>query len=286
MKSFISTHVFRLVQLSSICVFAGRAWQHFNFDAPYRSFLWDETIMSFWVRLFTDLTWKEYVTSPEVDENIQLLIIISGWLYVACLLISIWIKKLPKPFHYILLIGALNLIILAFLYSKEKFFHFGQFFEYVLQFGSPILLYLIVNQLITTNRLIKLMKIGIGVTFSCHGLYAIGYYPRPESFIAMTTNILGLNNENAILFLKVAAILDFLITISQFFNKKIVIPFLAYAALWGLATSLARVWSNFYADFWIESLHQWTHETILRFPHFLIPLALILLLKNNQIAKI
>lgn len=234
------------------------------------------------VTSLSNYSWKDYVTSNSIDENIQLLIVCVGWFYLLCGIISLFIQKLPKVFHYLLLFGAFNLILLAFFYSKEKFFHIGQFLEYALQFGSPIFLYLYVNQLVGKEKLILLFKITIALTFSCHGLYAIGFYPRPESFLSMTMGILRVNQETAIIFLNTAALLDFIISIGIFLHKRIAIPLLVYATFWGFMTSIARIWANFYPEFWLESLNQWSHETILRMPHFLIPIALIFLLRNKS----
>jgi len=112
-------------------------------------------------------------------------------------------------------------------------------------------------------------------------LYAVGYYPRPQSFMTMTQNILGLESIGVHYYLLAAGVLDFVLSIGIFVTKnKALRVILWYGVFWGALTSFARIFGNFYADFPLESLHQWVFECVYRFPHFLIPLVLILILKK------
>ena len=269
--------IFRLIQFSAIAVFAGRAYQHLFWDGPYRELFWDPIFMKWGIETFTNLTWGEYVTHPMGDELFQKFIIGQGVFYFICTIVAIFIRHLPKWTRWLLLLGALDLIFLALIYMKDKFYHFGQFFEYALQFGVPVFLYVFFKKESLSKQLIMWMKVAIALTFTCHGLYAIGYYPTPGTFMTMTYNILGLEGEGMEWFLKTAGILDFVIAIGLFMpNVKIQKAVLVYAVFWGVATSLARVFGNFYADYALSSLHQWGFEALYRFPHFLIPLALLL----------
>jgi len=265
--------IFRILQISTIAVFLGRAYQHLFWDAPFRAFLWEEGWLQWWVESFTDMTWKEYATSPDVNRHIQNSIMGHGYFYLVCAFVALFIRQLPKWMGKILGLGSLSLVFLAMLYMKEKFFHAGQFFEYSLQFSSPIFLYCLVYRKTISPKFWLLMKVAIALTFTCHGLYALGYYPRPGVFITMTMNSLGLSQENAVVFLKVAGVLDFIISFGIFLPWRYAKGFLAYAIFWGFVTALARVWGQFYWQFWETSLHQHAFETVMRFPHFLIPLA-------------
>jgi hypothetical protein len=91
----------------------------------------------------------------------------------------------------------------------------------------------------------------------------------------MVISILGVGNAEALLFLKVAAVLDFIIAIGIFLPGKWQLYFLGYAVFWGFSTSIARIWSNFYVEMWAESLSHWVPETVFRFPHFLGPVGAI-----------
>ena len=263
-----------LIQAATVAVFAGRAWQHLFWDAPFRTLLWDEGWMKGIVKGVFGMQWQNYITSMEVDSAIQSAIKGTGVFYLFCALLALFIRKLPKWLGKVLLLGALSLLILAALYCKEKFFSLGQFFEYALQVSSPVFLYQMVYRKVDRERLVFYMKVATALTFICHGLYAINFYPRPGLFVEMFINTLGTKEETAHTLLAAAGILDFVASAALFLPLRYARPAALYMALWGLATALARITSFFDASYALESMNQWMHETVFRFPHFLIPLAM------------
>ena len=274
--------IFLLLQIATACVFLGRAWQHIVWDAPYRSILWDEAWMSGILPLFSSMPYEDFITNIEIDDQIQNGIKGIGWFYVCCAFIAIFIKKIPKWASYILWIGSLSLMFLAFLYCKNKFYQWGQFWEYSLQFGAPLFLFFLYKKNKITKGIVFWMKLAIAITFISHGLYAINYYPRPGHFVDMTINILGVGEETAFQFLNVAGVLDFIVAIALFFPNRISKPALVYIVLWGLATTLARIWGHFYVDMIGDTLSQWVHESVYRFPHFMVPLAVLMVEENLE----
>ena len=267
---------FRLLQIATVCVFAGRAYQHLFWDAPYRELLWDPMFMQTLVDWLTPFTWDEYVTHPKGDIWIQKFVLLQGYFYLVCMLVALFIRKLPEWCLWILALGAVDLIFLALIYMKDKFYHFGQFFEYSLQFGAPLFLVYFLSKNRFSVRMLRVVVTATSLTFACHGLYAIGFYPRPGTFMTMVYNILGLDSQGIDWFLDAAGILDFIFAAGIFFVKgRLREALLIYAVLWGGATALARICGNFYWDFPLESLHQWVFESVFRFPHFLIPLFLL-----------
>lgn len=289
MQDKIFNRVFRLIQLAVFAVFLGRAWQHIYWDAPYRALLWDQSLMEGFIQVVFGLDWDQYVSSSKIHHNITLLTKGLGYFYLICAFSALFIKNYPKIVRPFLIAGTLSLIFLAGLYFKEKFYALAQFWEYSLQWGAPILLLLLHKEQRLTNGLVLLMKIGVVLTFCSHGLYALGYYPRPGNFIEMTMNILSVNEKQAILFLNAAGIMDFVLSIFIFLPHRFALLGLIYATSWGLATTAARIWAYFHIEFWQEILLQWMHESIMRMPHFLIPLALVLitlqLIKWEQLTK-
>ncbi|MEM6700998.1 MAG: hypothetical protein AAF599_21530 [Bacteroidota bacterium] len=260
--------------------------QHLLFGAPYRTLLWDEAWMSWLVEGIFQTPWSDYVTSATIDQNITIATKIIGIFYLLCAIISLFIKKLPRFFSYFLLIGAAGLIFLAFLYYKERFFQLAQFLEYSLQFSSPIFLYWYSKfppHQSFNPSILQSIKIAIAITFICHGLYAVGYYPRPGGFMEMVLNILSLPEAQVNQFLLFVGIMDFIAAVAIFFPRKIAIPAMIYIAFWGFMTTIARVWAYFQSDFWQETLLRWLPESIMRFPHFLIPLfALLWMIKSDK----
>jgi len=274
--------IFILLQIATVCVFLGRAWQHIVWDAPYRTMLWDEGWMSQILPIFSSMSYEDFITDIEIDDQIQNGIKAIGWFYMLCALVAVFIRRLPKWASYILWLGSLSLMFLAFLYCKEKFFQWGQFWEYSLQFGAPLFLFFLYNSIhkvtsshLVSKSLIFWMKVAIAITFISHGLYALNYYPRPGHFVDMTINILGVGEKTAFQFLNVAGVLDFIVAIGIFFPKKICRYALIYIILWGLATTFARIWGHFYIDMIGDTLSQWVHESVYRFPHFVIPIAVL-----------
>ncbi len=273
-------------QIATFCAFAGRAYQHIFWDAPYREVFWDAAWMQGVIENFTSMTWHEYVTHPMGDVWFRRIIKAIGVFYALAAIGVLFIKKLPRYILAgILWAGSAAILLLALVYTKDHFFHVGQFFEFALQFGSPIFLYYLLRNRALSKPLIISMKIAIALTFACHGLYAIGYYPRPANYMEMTIRILGISQDNSIHFLNLMGLLDMVVAVGIFLPNKISRVVLAYAAFWGLVTALARVFGNFYWQFPMQSLHQWVFETVYRLPHGLIPLALYLNAKFSKDLK-
>ena len=268
--------VFKTVQFAAAAVFLGRAWQHLFWDAPYRALLWDQSLMEGLILRVFKLNWHDYVSDTAIDQGINTFTDGMGYFYLICFFAAIFLNRFPRVCRPILLAGSIGLIILSGLYYKEKFMAIGQFWEYTLQWSSPLFLLALHKNQHISKRLVLLLKIAIALTFTCHGLYAIGYYPRPGNFSEMIINILGASDKQAVIILNVAGLMDFVVSLLIFFPRILAIPALIYAVLWGFATTIARVWAYFHLAFWQESLMQWLHESVMRFPHFLIPLAVLI----------
>ncbi len=275
-------HVNRLFCLAALSVLLGRAYQHLFWDAPFRALLWDER----WLRpLIESLgwVWSDWVTSPAVDANIQRAITGMGIFYLLAALSIIWAclpaharftKWARKLLPFFMWSSAFLLFLLALMYWKEKFFHLGQLFEFSLQAISPLLFLLSQNAgASAVRRRLGWIKLAIALTFVCHGLYALGIYPRPGDFVTMMMQGLWLSEDQAMKMLYLAGVLDFVAALALFLPGRVGKVALWYCILWGLLTALARVWAHFYLPFWSESLHQWAWQTVVRLPHFFVPLA-------------
>ncbi len=273
-KQFQHNLLITLLRLSTFLLFAGRAWQHLFWDAPFRALLWDKDWMEGLVTWLTGNTWQAYVTSETAGYFIDNLIFSFGIFYAAMAILTLVINQRMKGLTWLYALSSLALGLLAFLYCKDKFYHLGQFFEYVLQFSLPLFFYLALSEKINLLKLRLFLKIAIALTFSAHGLYALGYYPQPGEFVDMVINTLHVSESTAKYVLYVAGILDMVFAIGIFIPRTAKIS-LIYMVLWGAATAAARTWANFYMDFPLNSLHQNLHETIYRLPHALIPLSVL-----------
>lgn len=278
--------IFRLIQWSTIFVFLGRAWQHLFYDAPWRSLLWDEELMS---PLFDILgiLWEDWIGNVSNDIVISNGIKGVGVYLVISALATLLIKVIPKISRLLIFIGGFYLVILALLYFKAKFFFPAQLFEYAIHSAVPFFLLALVRKEKMTASLLMLMKVAIAFTFISHGLYALNVYPRPANFMEMTMNILHVNETGAIHFLRTAAVLDFISAIAIFIPlKKVNKIALIYMSIWGFLTAFARPIGYFYLDFWMQSLHEQVFQAVYRLPHALVPLAVWFYYKQNTKPKL
>ncbi len=276
MKESTFRSLFNLMRLAVIGVFAGRAWQHLYWDAPYRALLWDERWFGWFVEGVLGYDWHTWVTSAAIDAGFQQFIKGLGVFYLLCVLAAIFIERVPRLARGILWVGGFSLVFLAFLYTKEHFFIPAQFFEYSLQFGCPFFFVALYRRQRVGRGLLNAIKVATALTFICHGLFALGLYPTPGYFVDMVMRILGIGEPAAVVFLRVAGVLDLLLAVLLFLPAHWAIPALAYAVFWGLATTVARVWAYIDAEALTGSLAQWAHESVMRVPHFIIPLFLLL----------
>ncbi len=245
------------------------------------------------IEALTPWTWNEYVTNLAVDATIQKWMVGIGVFYLLCAVACLFYEKMPRWVRWPIWLGVVGQVLLALLYMKEFFFSTGQFLEYALQFSTPVFLIYFAkyaggtqdrsNDFTIPAWLVLAMKIATALTFACHGLYAVGYYPRPGLFTTMVMHSLHCSEVFAVNLLLVAGWLDFAVAVGIFLPFKWSKWFLLYAAIWGLLTSFARITGNFFWDFPLESLHEWAHQMVYRLPHGLVPLVVFMI--GQSIAK-
>ncbi|HAA16276.1 MAG TPA: hypothetical protein DCE41_33070 [Cytophagales bacterium] len=281
------SYVLLLLRIAVFCLLAGRAWQHLFWDAPFRTVLWSEDLLQWFVEGTLGYSWQSYVTSMRTDAIIQGTIRGFGVFYALGAVLTLlaqpgkWRRGISL-FYYVT-VGALTL--LSLFYMKEKFYQWGQFFEYASQVGAPLLFVYFLYRSFREQRMLLAIKVMIGLTFLCHGLYAFGYYPRPGAFVDMVINILGVQENFAHKFLVMAGIIDFVVVV-LIFIPGLAKPALVWAFIWGTFTSLARIVANFDATFFASTLSQWWWETVLRASHAILPLVALYIQYGLRIEKV
>jgi hypothetical protein len=260
-----------LIRWACFFIFAGRAWQHLFWDAPFRALLWDQDLMQGIIEGLTSLTWEAYSSSTKVESVIQFSIRATGCLYVVCAFLSIFLSKNNKSLGKILILGAASLFILSILNCKEKFFQLGELMEHAIQVLSPLLLYAALYKQVSVSQLIRVSKIAIACTFIGHGLYAVNYYPQPGPYADMIINVFHFEEERSKNILVVLGFLDFIFSLLLFVPSLSALA-LFYCAIWGLLTALARVVAGFDSHFVLSTLNQYAFETVFRLAHFILPL--------------
>ena len=258
-------------------VLLGRGWQHFFSHVPYWSWLWDESLMRPIITGWFGLSWDTYVTGEStIGTTINYVIwCLGAWLIITGLITSFWGKV--KGLAQLFLFGSgLILLLVAGSTTKDHFYRVIQLIEYSLQVGAPFVLWAYIRIGKWEGTLDLTLRILTSLTFLGHGWYAIGYYfPRPALFTEMTMAILHLSQGHAEWFLVIMGILDVIAAILLFVRwKRIDRMAIGYCIVWGFLTALARIWAHFHPGWIADTLWQWGPEFVLRFPHFMLPLAL------------
>lgn len=266
-------HIISWLRFTAFFLFIGRAWQHISFNGPYSTLYYSQSMLGGFFRYFTGETEFEYLSDPSVGVVYDNVNLVLGIVFLFAAISVLLVNKRKSIFKTFIKIGAYLLIFVAIGYFIEKKFSYGQLFEYSAQVITPWLLLMGVKFKIK-NKFLFLTKLAIAITFVCHGLYAIGYYPVPGSFMNMMVNTFGVTDSQAELWLKILGYADFIFALG-IFVPKVSKYFLYYGLIWGFLTALARIVSNFDFDFVNTSLSQYTFEFLVRMPHFILPLILL-----------
>lgn len=276
---------FWMLQGVTAALFAGRAWQHLRWDGPYRTLLWDESLMKPFVQQVLGMDWASYVTDSSTDAFVRHLTTGIGWFFVLVALVTFLAPRFRWA-RWLVGIGGAWLLVIAVLYTKEHFQQAGLFVESSLMWATPFLLLGAIGHNKWLKRWTWLAALACSLTFLGHGAYALGWHPRPGHFVQMTLSITGWSEATCHTFLQIAGILDLIAAIGLLIPMyKIRSGAALYMAGWGLATALARIVAHFVPAFWQNSLAQWLHEVFIRLPHALVPLLLYIIWRKARNSK-
>lgn len=274
------------VAAAAVCVGTGLSGLFYDF--PLRTLLWDQSSWS-WFAERAGYSWVEWVTDPTVDRLIDSA---GRWLGVF-LSVGGLLLLYYRPTRWLTWTVTILLLLLQFLTWKNHFFRIGRLLEGCLQTGGPLLYYWWVrlspgpsarergDVAASGNRIAKLdaywwaVRLFVALTFTGHGLYAIGYYPVPAHFVLMTQSGLGVGEETARHLLAGVGFLDFLAAVALLLPyRPAVKTALCWVIPWAILTTLARLWSYGGLVAFDTLVGQWLPEVVRRLPHVLVPVAL------------
>lgn len=266
-------HLISWLRLTAFLLFAGRAWQHISWSGPYSTLYYSERYFGKLIEWITGMNRFEYLSSVEVSGFLDKINLLFGIVFWIAAFSVLFLNNRKSVFRIFIKIGWFLLFVVALGYFIEKKHSWGQLFEYSAQLVIPYLLLLSVKYKMR-KRFVFPAKIAIALTFACHGLYAIGYYPIPGFFVDMMIKGLHITDQQALLGLHIFGWLDFLFAIGIF------IPFVSryflyYGLVWGFLTAFARIYTQVDLTFLEANLSQYTLEFLVRMPHFIIPLMLL-----------
>jgi hypothetical protein len=261
------------LRLTVFLLFLGRAWQHLSWNGPYGNLYYSERYLGKFIEFVTGMSRFEYLSSTAVSDFLTKINTLFGVIFLLAAFSVLLVNKRKSYYKAIVKIGWYLLFVVAFGYFAEKNHTWGQLFEYTAQLVVPYLLLMAVKYKMK-SKFIFLAKFAIAVTFVCHGLYAFGYYPVPGAFIDMMIKGAGMNEPQAVYWLRIFGIIDFAFALGIF------IPFVSryflfYGLIWGFFTAFARIYTQVNLDFLEATLGQYTFEFLVRTPHFIIPLILL-----------
>ena len=262
-----------LLRVGAFLCLAGWTWVHFYWEGPYGVLLWQEASHALAERLGID--WDRFVGTGADDGLVQQWIGWTGWLYLAVTILTVTAREKSDLQMVGLMGGAVLLGILAYARFVGAQRQIPMLVEHGGQVLAPVLLILVLRLGARHRLTIAAAMVAMIMTFIGHGCYALNLWPMPAKFLAMTTEILGVEHEAAITLLWWAGILDFLVCFGIFLKVSRRSCAL-YAAIWGFLTAIARpvAGMSLSLNYWGADL--FIHEAVLRAPHYVIPLYLFL----------
>lgn len=252
---------------------------HFYWEGPYGILLWQDA--TYELASGFGISWEEFVGTGADDGLVQQWIARIGWLYLVCTVFAITVG-MRSYFQMAALIGGSGLLLVL---SYAKYVASQRQLPMLIEHGGqiliPVLLVMALTLGVRHRVTVFTALVAFVMTFVGHGSYALGLWPTPPTFYAMTSVILHVEYESAKAILYLAGILDFIVCVG------ILIPIVRgpcalYAAAWGLLTALARPAAGMSMSLHYWGADQFVHEAVLRAPHFLIPLYIYFLWREPQ----
>lgn len=263
-----------ILRLGTFLCLLGWTWVHFYWEGPYAILIWNEATYNAAKNLGID--WEQFVGSGANDGTVQFWLGQIAWLFLLGAVVSwtIWKESIYQILPLLVASFLLGVVFFAKYLAVQR--QLPMLIEHGGQFLMPILLILALKlgprHPVTLNTAI----IAVTLTFAGHGAYALGLWPTPANYFAMTKVILGFDREAATIFLFIAGVMDYLLCVGLLIPKLRRVSAL-YAVAWGLLTALARPVAGMSVDLNFWGADQFIHEAVLRAPHFMIPLYLLVL---------
>jgi hypothetical protein len=244
-------HFAFLLKLAISCCFASAAFQFDQFSNS--TFSW----------FYVELSYSESFCEAAVWMGITLLLISS---------IAVWFKKLCVLTQFGC--GVLLLEVVAYMNHASDDYAYQYLLSNSLKVFLPLAL--LAWQFGFSQSAIFLCRWLVALTFVGHGLRALFDYPLYLDYLIHFFSLIHLEllSSTVLMLLHAIGTIDLALSHHLCFYKLMRIKWvLIYMMAWGLITALARVL--------FSGSGAW-HEVSIRAPHFLVPLALYFLLKQQK----
>jgi len=262
-------------------MFLGKAWEHIRWGGHFRDFYYNPQGFGGWFAEFLGISFKQFYNDHFYEHILLYFADGVGVLFLLSAVVISFYERLSK-FKWLIYIAMFFLLISYLgLFMSKHFEQWGMLFEHSSQFVFPILFMLYYHK--REKPFYYLGVASIALTFLCHGLYAVGYYPQPGNYADMMIVGFHITEDTARQALIYIGYLDFIFSllvlypVFSFSNKiglRIVKGALIYGFVWGFVTAFARVYVTFDAVMVLHWMDQYWMEFLIRIPHFIVPFVL------------
>lgn len=271
-----------LVAISAVASVLFRGVLGLFYPVSLNSLVWDETILTpvanFFGLNFGDLSSLEVTNMLSFGGSLYAFIMVCFGLAIGVKWFSISRDPLKEPQEYLstslrwmLPVSSILVLFVCLLKVVGRGFNPLIAVEWASQIGS-CLIFLMCLRAKSLKKSLRLAELCVALTFIGHGLFALGWpYAVPSHFIDMFVSFFGTSEVTARELLLTVGVLDMFVGVALIvgFRSRLV---LSWAIIWGAATALARtavmVMPNSF-----ELNTYWIFETLVRLPHFLLPVA-------------
>jgi len=286
--------VLNVLRYTAVLLLVGRAYEHIRWIGPYRDFFYNPIGFGKW---YADLIGRDLVDiykDPFYEQLISSISIGVGLVFFGAAVVILWYEKLFKWRWLIYAATAFLLTTYLGYFMAKHFQMWGMLLEHTAQLMMPLLfLWYVKNE---QNKFLTIATWSIALTFYCHGLFAIGYYPQPGKFVDMFIASTGWSEDFIRVLLQVVGWLDIVMAIlivlpflpktsSWMDNRYVRSAFLAsmfYGIVWGGLTTLARLYATYQKGMFWHWADQYWFEFLVRLPHFILPLVILIMVKGKE----
>ena len=281
--------IIRILRISTFLMFLGRAWEHIYWEGPFRNFFYNPHGFGQVLEWISGRTLPEIYKDHFYEHLIDNISIGIGFVFAFAGIAVLFYSPTRIFLKWTIRLGVICLAFTFYGFFVDKHYSYGTLFEYSAQFVTPILFLWYCSGIHEVMRL-RAAKIAISLTFFCHGLFAAGYYPQPGNFLDMLIIGFRMQEGMARVMLMDVGLLDFvfaaavLVPFNLMYYKSIwskvlkvfFLGLLSYAVVWGFMTSIARFYTHFNSHFIWQSFEGFFYEFLVRLPHGLLPLIVLL----------
>lgn len=223
---------------------------------------------------FSNSTFSWFHVELGFGESVCDKLVLSGMIFLVVSAATVWVKKLS----ILSLLGSFTLLLDIVAYMNHSSDDYA--YQYLLSNSLKVFLpfALLAWQWNFCRTAIFCCRWLVALTFVGHGLRALFDYPLYLDYLIHFFSLIHIQflPSTILMFLHAIGTIDIALSHHLCFYKLMRIKWvLIYMALWGLVTALARVF--------FSGMGAW-HEVSIRAPHFLVPLALLYLLKQQKAA--